>query len=352
MVELELFWNQYEPAERSFNQAEINWKKSELAAHLTAGHRVVLGLGLQYAPQWAYDYPNSRYRNQYGKAGGQLNLTFNPQLRAAVERYIARIDADLGLKNFWAIRIGAGGDVETLYPAHNADGANENAFWAYDLEAQKSSPYPGWKPGQKTYAGKPFTTAQVREWYEWYLRSLADGVNWQIRTLKQRSYAGFLQVLLPGQGVRPVDYSKAVAGYLDGSGGRMIPRGAAWDRIIAHLSDRSRVVAYVSSLADGSGGDNLCQPGDANVSLTDPQVYLWSAARWISYLADKYDLPKNGENPGRGDSSLYGAGMMRRAAAQMASCGFQGMMWAHDKNLYDGESGVTLQQYSEVIAGY
>jgi hypothetical protein len=44
--------------------------------------------------------------------------------------------------------------------------------------------------------------------------------------------------------------------------------------------------------------------------------------------------------------------MMDTAARQMAACGLQGMLWAHDRNLYDGTSGVTLQDYAAIIARY
>ena len=35
-----------------------------------------------------------------------------------------------------------------------------------------------------------------------------------------------------------------------------------------------------------------------------------------------------------------------------SSCGFQGLMWAHDADLYDGASGVSLGDYENVIRGY
>ena len=41
--------------------------------------------------------------------------------------------------------------------------------------------------------------------------------------------------------------------------------------------------------------------------------------------------------------------MLARATAQMTSCGFQGLMWAHDAPLYDPTSGISLADYSTVI---
>src|SRR3712207_8541561 len=48
------------------------------------------------------------------------------------------------------------------------------------------------------------------------------------------------------------------------------------------LAGQRNVVIYISSVADGSGGDDLCLPGDATVPLGDRQVQSWSATRWIS----------------------------------------------------------------------
>jgi len=317
-----------------------------------AGLKVVLGAGLQYPPSWAYTYPNSRYVNQFGGTSRELNLTFNATLRAKAQQYLARLDADLDLKSFWAVRVGAGGSVETLYPAHNADGVNTNAYWAFDPTAQASSPFPGWKPGQTTYAGRSFTTTDVRTWYDWYVGSLVDGVNWQLTTYRNLGFTGFLQVQLPGQGTRPLDYEKAIGGYLNGTGdgNRTMSRGAAWDRVIARINDKRNVVAYVSSLADGSGWDNVCQSTDASVALTAPEIGLWSAARWVSYLANRYGLPKNGENPGPSDTNSYRTPMLGRAVAQVQACGFQGLMWAHDPDLYTSTNKISLADYSKVIS--
>src|SRR3989338_5010341 len=44
--------------------------------------------------------------------------------------------------------------------------------------------------------------------------------------------------------------------------------------------------------------------------------------------------------------------MMQTATNQMEACGFGGMMWAHDFNLFDGLSGVTLADYQNIINQY
>jgi hypothetical protein len=43
--------------------------------------------------------------------------------------------------------------------------------------------------------------------------------------------------------------------------------------------------------------------------------------------------------------------MLTNAAAQMSACHFQGLMWAHDAELFSATSGVTLRDYAAVIAG-
>ncbi|HEY3335548.1 MAG TPA: hypothetical protein VGK16_09980 [Candidatus Limnocylindrales bacterium] len=353
VAHLELGWDLYEPQDGVFSSTYAAQARQRLDALRAAGARVVLGIGLQYPPAWVFTYPDSRYRNQYGRTSGTVNLTFNATLRAKAEQYFDRVAADLGLTSFWAVRVGAGGSVETLFPAE-WDGTTGNAYWAYDANAQQTTPFPGWTPGQTSWNGRPFGTTEVAAWYDWYVGSLASGVAWQIDAYRSRGFTGWAQVLMPGQGVRPADYARAIAGFLGGPGddNRTMGRGAAWDRLVAALPDRSGVVAYVSSMADGSGGDDLCAGTDGTVAPTSPVVSSWSAARWIAYLADRRGMPKMGENPGRSDSTSYGAGMLDRAAAQMASCRFQGLLWAHDADLYDPTSGVTLDDLSSVIRRY
>jgi hypothetical protein len=332
VVHLEIGWDVYEPANNAFNAGYANQIRGKLETFRAAGLRVVLGVGLQYPPAWVRNNP------------------------------VTRVHQDLGLNNFHAVRIGSGGYVETFYP-DEFDGTHGNSYWAYDQAAQTGAdlppsipvnPFPGWQPGQTTYNSQPFTTAQVGQWYDWYVSALADGVNWQIARYKALGFTGYIHLLMPGQGVRPNDYDLAITNYLNGAGNgnRTMGRGAVWNKIIDKLTDRQNVVAYVSSMADGSGWNDHCQPGDASVPLNDPRIYLWSATRWVSYNADRYGMLKNGENPARGHGSGYGVGMMQTTAAQMASCGLMGIMWAHDANLYDGTSGVTLQNYADLIAQY
>jgi hypothetical protein len=88
------------------------------------------------------------------------------------------------------------------------------------------------------------------------------------------------------------------------------------------------------------------------VSLDNRVVESWSATRWISSLADRYGMAKMGENPGRSDTNAYGKTMLQAAAQQVSACRFQGLMWAHDSNLYEAVSGLSLTDYAAVITQY
>ncbi|HLG70905.1 MAG TPA: hypothetical protein VK009_10820 [Chloroflexota bacterium] len=361
VAELDLGWSLYEPEDGVFDPGYAASIKQKLQAFQAAGMRVVLGPGLYYPPSWVFTYPGSRYVNQYGDQSGMLNLTFNALLRTRAELYLDHVRQDLGLQNFWAVRIGAGGDPEINYPAETING-HSNSYWAFDAAAQSgsglpgsipTSPMPGWKPGDATYQGQPVTTAQVQKWYDWYLGALVDTVNWQVATFNKLGYGGYKQLVMAGLGSRPDEYATAISQRLNGAGDPNLTmgRGAVWNKVMDGLADRSTTMAYVSSMADGSAGDNVCQPSDSSVSVSDPQVDYWSAARWISYNANRYSMAKMGENPGS-PAPNYGPVMMQHAASQMQGCGMQGFMWAHDQDLYTSGSGATLQQYAAVIAQY
>jgi hypothetical protein len=182
---------------------------------------------------------------------------------------------------------------------------------------------------------------------------MVDGINWQIAAYRRNGYTGYIQVLMPGVGTRPADYVTAIGAYLSGPGdaSQTMGRAAVWDKVVDDLSDRRGVVLYISSLADGSGGDDQCQPGDRTVGRDDPAIMDWSAARWLSYNADRYQMLKNGENPGRVDMTPgYGQAMLTAAIGQMRSCGLQGLMWAHDFDLNASNSPLSLDEYGRRIA--
>ncbi len=380
-------WSNYEPADGVFNEAYMDDVKNSIKMDLAAGLKVVISPAIQYPPSWVMNLPGAHYVNQYGvtaspgSAGGygDPNFVFSQTVRDKVAQFETHVmqqlaaDPEIGYRNIWAIRYVNGPLGEALYPLADDQQGHNNSYWAYDANAQgqgrdrpatiPANPFPGWVPGDTTYHGQPFSTAQVRQWYNWYLNALIDFINWHTELYRNPhgiNYQGYLQLLTPGVGARAFEYNGSIARYLDGSRdpNGTVSRAAVWYKIYPALVDKTGIVAYVTSMADGSGipQNDGCHGGEAQVNYaTDPQVDTWSAVRYISGLADKYGMLKSGENPGSGGQNqgvVYGLAMMQTAARQMQSCHFQGMFWAHDSDLYDGRSGVTLQDYANVIASY
>lgn len=352
-VHLELGWNLYEPQAGRFSAAYSAELRARIGRWRELGLRITLGPGLQYPPDWALALPGARYIDQNGRRASELNLVFAQAVRERAAAYLARIHRDLDLNTFDAIRIGAGGNIELLYP----DSRGQNRYWAYDVGAQGGAgrvasvapcPFPGWQPGQGT-----ITMAQADEWYAWYLDALADAARWQAEQCRTLGYAGRVEVLMPGVGTRPGQLEREIAARFAGSAERYTtPRGAAWHLLIARLHDLPGLVIYCSSAADGSGDDDVTSADDRLVPLDDPRTERWSAARWLSYNADRYGLRKSGENPGRSDTNAYGRVMLDRALAQMVAGEWEGFYWAHETELYDPASGITAADYAAAIARY
>ncbi len=348
---LELSWQDYEPSRGQFNAGYASAMKKRMAALQAAGMKVTLGLGLHYTPSWVFSLPNSRFVAQDGTTSSEANLVFNQRLRDEAEAYFARVDADLDLGSFWAVRLTSGGGPEILYPGGGK-------YWAFDTNARGGAdrpsslapdPYPAWKPGQRT-----ISTSQVKQWADWYVGALDDTVAWQMRSLAGLGFAGYYQTLTPGSGTRPGTYASDVTNFLPPS---ITGVGAVWDTFYAQLPVKKNVVAYVSSMADHSGHDDSCQSSDATVPLSSTATYSWSATRWVARIAAQYGLPVSGENPGWNYPATFNtfyadrsdAGMMAAAFRQLTSCRMQGMYWAHDDKLWDGTLPFSL--YAARIAG-
>jgi len=347
---VEFSWRQFETRPGQFDQSYSAEKKAEVATMLNAGRRVTLGMGLHDPPDWVKALPNSRFVDDHGRVSADIDLVFNTDLRRRAEAYLRRLADTVPLSKVWAIRVTSGGGSEVLYPA-------EGSYWAFGPNAQNGkqmppsmshNPAPGWRPGTKT-----ISVATVRRWADWYIHALDNVVGWQISTLNSLGFRGWFQVLTPGQGVSPAEYSQAIAQYLPGG---LTGVGAVWHEFYQHLPTRARVVAYVTSMADKSGNDDNCRADDRSVRLNDPAIEKWSATRWISRIADAEGLPKSGENPGwkRPDSlnSHYRdaspKGMMAASIRQMQSCRFQGMYWAHDSELWNGVS--SFERFAGLVA--
>ena len=159
----ELHWEYYEPQEGLYDQAYITHMKQILSQLKADGWFVQLVPGYQYVPDWVYTkYPDMYYVNQFGdrfnpdpNTSGSyrvINAPFNPQARALIARYLARIFQDFNPSDFDSVRVGGGVLGELRYPPPEWNG-HPNSYWAFDLHAQNptDSHIPasviGWRAG-------------------------------------------------------------------------------------------------------------------------------------------------------------------------------------------------------------
>jgi hypothetical protein len=351
---LQIFWDRYETREGHFSSRYRDSVRSSLERLQQAGSLIEVSLGLHHAPSWLFDeYPEAAYVDQEGnRLTDAPNMVFSQTVREKAQRYVERVDRDIGLDNFWAIRVGVSGTGEFGYPS----GPGDNSYWAFDANAQ--SPAPGWKPGQRDYQGTEFTEAQVRAWYDWYLRALSGAVNWQIEYYRSLRYGGFLKVLVAGSGYYPRDYKRAVQRHLDESAGnRLVALGVGFFRTLGQIHHRHNVQIVPTSLVDGTGKprNNGCSPEDRHVNVLSPPDRVhdeWSSMRWVSRIARQHGFTLlSGESAGTRVSPYY-PGVMSAAARQMDTCGLRSLMWAFDSNLYDSTPGSSLADYSAMISRF
>jgi hypothetical protein len=334
----ELNWASFEPKEGVFSASYRATMRSYLKTFRAAGMRVTLGLGLQDPPSWVFSLPDSTYVNQDGDVSSEADFVFSESVRQAAASYLTQVAADLPLSDFWAIRLTSGGDAEMLYPPGGT-------YWAFNKAAltgvglpptMTPNPFPNWLPGRLG-----LSAALINYWVNWYVGGLDDVTNWQMHVLSGLGFSGYYQLVTPGSGTRPDVLSAEEQSDLpDGTTGV----GAVWNRYYAMLPDKTNVMAYISSVADGSGDDDSCQPADNSLPLTSIRMDSWSATRWISRIAAAEGLLVAGENAGyRLPVSLdsrytntSSSGMMADAIRQAISCKFQVFYWAHDINLWNG----------------
>ena len=352
MAMFELNWASFEPSQGAVSSAYLATMQSELADYQAAGQRVTLGLGLQNPPSWVFSLPDSTYTDQNGATSTEADFVFSQAVRSAAASYLSLVAASLPMSNFWAIRLTSGGDAEMLYPGGGT-------YWAFSQAALTGSglasgmtrnPYPNWRPGNGG-----LSQAQIRSWVSWYVGGLDNVTNWQMQTLSSLGFTGYYETVTPGSGTRPSYLAQTEQQNLSNDGTTGV--GAVWDLYYAQLPNKTNVMAYISSVADQSGGNDSCQPSDASLSLTDNTMDSWSATRWISRIAHQYGLAVGGENPGyRMPASLdfvytntSSAGVMAAALQQARSCGFTVFYWAHDVHLWDGT--IPFSKYASMITG-
>jgi F5/8 type C domain len=351
MAMLEYNWASFEPSPGVFNASYLATMKSELAAYQAAGMKVTLGLGLQNAPSWVLALSNGTYIDQTGAHSTEANFVYSAAVRQAAAGYLKQVAAYIPLTNFYAIRLTSGGDGEMLYPGGGT-------YWAFDNAAltgnglaagMTPNPDPKWIPGTTG-----LTQAQIGTWVNWYVGGLDNVTNWQMTTLAGLGFAGYDETVTPGSGTHPDGLTQTEQQNLSNDGTTGV--GAVWNLYYAMLPTKTNVIAYISSVADNSGGNDNCQTADATTALTSTSMDSWSATRWISAIAHHNGLAVGGENPGYGIpasiDSFYtntsSTGMMATALAQSQSCGFQVYYWAHDIHLWDGT--LPFSMYANSIA--
>lgn len=359
----EFAWDAYETADNTFSTAERDAKISQRGSLVSPGFRVTMGTGTHNAPSYLSGLANARLVNQAGTSstGKIYDTVWNQLVRDKTERYFNRLNSEQGINNYNIIRLTSGVDAEALYPS--------GGWWAYSAGAQSGTnlpttqrvcPYPGWHPGETT-----ITTTQVQEWLEWYMDSLADVLNWQIRFFRGIGFTGWFEIVTPGLGTRINSIAAEVTGFL-GTASSTTKVGAIFPWLYQRLIDRRGVVCYCSSVADlsGSGVNNLPDPADLSVDLASSTVLNWSAARHFVRIGDEFAMAKSGENPGWGgfgdthttyynntgttDITLHMAYACRRFAILGKYMNFY---WAHDDVLNGDVAGATFTatNYKNVV---
>jgi hypothetical protein len=344
---LELNWGEFEPRPGEVDSGYVTAMQSRLGAYQAAGMQVTLGLGMHYTPPWVFGLPDSVYIDSGGNVRAEANLVQSQAVREAAARYLSMVADRLPLTEFWAVRLTSGGNCEMLYP--------DGGYWAFGLavltgdglaSGMTPNPFPGWRPGNGGLgalgARAGLSPAQVARWVDWYVGGLADVTRWQMEQLSGLGFTGYYQALTPGSGTRPGELAWLIRSNLPPDETTGV--GAVWDRYYAMLPGKARVMAYVSSVADTSGGDDVTEPSDGAIPLTSPATDRWSATRWITRIAREHGLAVGGENPGYGIPASLNArytdtsasGMMATALRQARAAGFEVFYWAHDIRLWDG----------------
>ena len=348
---LEFNWGSFEPSRGTLSSSYLRTMKSELAAYQAGGQRVTLALGLYDPPSWVFSLASSSYTDQNGARATEANFVFSQAVRSAAAQFLSLVNAQMPMSGFWAIRLTSGGDGEMLYPGGGT-------YWAFDNAAltgtglaagMTRNPDPNWRPGQPG-----LTQAQIKSWVSWYVGGLDNVTSWQMQTLSSLGFTGYYETVTPGSGTRPDALTQTEQQNLPNDGTTGV--GAVWDMYYSQLPDKTNVMAYISSVADNSGGNDSCQAADTSLALTSATMDSWSATRWISRIAAANNLAAGGENPGYGMpaslNSFYTntspTGMMATAIRMARACNFKAFYWAHDIHLWDGT--IPFTTYTAMIA--
>ncbi|MFF0904421.1 UNVERIFIED_CONTAM: hypothetical protein RF653_12160 [Kocuria sp. CPCC 205316] len=386
LAQMDVLWDQLEPIPGQVDREYAD----DLAAAITtcqdAGIKVILGLGLQYAPEWVRDLPNGTYWNQAGDphTGQVPNIVFSKYVRQAFEQHAANVLRIAPPASIHAIRLGTSEGGELGYPLgkKRAEHSVPN-FWAFN-EANPAvnnvppdvgqAPLPGWRPGDGTWRGQAVTPAQMRSWFGWYSEAPVAAVLWQANVLRGLGFSGNFHVPLAGGGAYPSQLQKAIASELvniedpDGS----LERGLYYPDQLRALSKgehKDALIADVTGLDDVTAvqarsrtpATDSCSPVDHLIDLTtNPDAERWSSSRWTIANARKFGLKVIGENPGSPHASNTGGhsesddlqDQMKHAPRYAAECGLSMFLWAFEDNLFSEPQHPRLDDYRKSISTY
>ena len=257
---LEFNWGSFEPSRGTLSSSYLGTMQSELAAYQAGGQRVTLALGLYDPPSWVFNLANSTLRRPERQPRPARPTSCSARPSAPPPRSSCPWSTPhMPMSDFWAIRLTSGGDGEMLYPGGGT-------YWAFDNAAltgnglaagMTRNPDPNWRPGT---AG--LTQAQINELGNWYVGGLDNVTNWQMQTLSGLGFTGYYETVTPGSGTRPDYLAQTEQHNLPNDGTTGV--GAVWDLYYAMLPDKTNVIAYISSVADKSGGNDACQASDTS----------------------------------------------------------------------------------------
>ncbi len=325
MVTLELGWDAYQPAPGTTDRDYVARQVRTAEAFRSAGLGVVLDLGVQYPPAWAFDLSSAtRFVDQYGTAWhgdtgtDVLNAVWEPLARQAEAAYVRQVATDFTGIPFVSVRVGGLLSGEVRLPPPTSAG-HSDSMWGFDPRARAASPVSGWSPG----TGTPSDAAA---WVDFYLGSLADFEVWLARTVADSFPGTPLDVLMPGWGMRPGDTQTAIdALAVTGSPGRVVAEvgpGLDWARQTAALAATGLDITLVTTWLDAPSYGS---------SARDE-----SPADHLARLAAQHGLPISGENTGGG-----GQAALDRVVAQAAALPITRVTWMSAGSLTSG-GGVTL----------
>jgi hypothetical protein len=381
VAEMRVYWSRFEPSPGRYDDDYLSGVANAIERCRRAGIDVVLNPGVQDPPPWLIQRPGMAYVDQWGQPSPDhvLNLVFSDRARQMAGTYVQRLSESLHLNSFFAIRVGTSEQGELGYPASSRTGTATNAFWAFDAAAQTGrglpagtarSPMPGWAPAAADWRARQVSEYQIRNWFDWYSRSVVAAVAWEVAAFRQDGYHGDFHVPLAGRGLLPGDLKTALTERLDGSGARdgSLGRGLFYPDqlpLLARATAKSggggpgAVLADVTSLDDStavlarrmSPPQDTCHMSDARSDLlTRPDVATWSSFRWTVANARRAGLDVVGENPG--PPSVPGTGgdpdsdSLREQAVHAPryaqECGLRVMMWAFEDDLFGDPAVMTL----------